>query len=77
MFVINNPNGTHLWYIQFTKRKNLIDLPYLDDQFLFLKHIKNYIWYIDTLMKNLLNFENFVKSEKGGSKKNFILCGLN
>jgi hypothetical protein len=46
MFVINNSEGTHLWlfsknfgkkysssvwYIQFTERKNLIDLPYLDD----------------------------------------------
>ena len=54
MFVIKNLNGTHLWlfskmfnkkysssvwYVQFKERKNLIDLPYINDQFLFLKHI--------------------------------------
>jgi hypothetical protein len=46
MLVINNPKGTHLWlftktlnrkyssslwYIQLKYRKNLIDLPYIDD----------------------------------------------
>jgi hypothetical protein len=49
MLVINNPKGTHLWlfsknfskkysssvwYIQFTERENLIDLPYLDQGFI-------------------------------------------
>ena len=49
MFVINNPKGTHLWlfsknfskkysssvwYILFTERENLIDLPYLEQGFI-------------------------------------------
>jgi hypothetical protein len=64
IFVINNPKETHLWlfskkfsniysssvrYIQFTERKNLIDLSYLDDH-------SFYFWSIFSFSHFCFNF---------------------